>query len=143
MPHRLFRFWSKRAEQGVGTLRQCPRHSAARPVGADRDRSVDSCVEEFRQRVLHERQGAWAIDDLADHLCHHEGVDGDPGFGGRTGDGGFELLDRHRRDHFGAVAQQFAETAMAQRAVVEVGAQRDDNSGPAARRRDRARRARR
>ena len=53
------------------------------------------------------------IDDFADHLCHHEGVDRDPDLGGRTGDRRLEFFDRHRCDHLGPVAQQFAETAMA------------------------------
>ena len=77
VPHRLRRFRPERAEQRVGPLRQRARDPTAGPVGADRDRSVDPGVEQLRQRVLHQRQRPGAVDDLADHLGHHEGVDVD------------------------------------------------------------------
>ena len=136
VPDRLGGVGPERAEQRVRPLRQRARHAAAGPVGADRDRSVDPGVEQLRQRVLHQRQRPRAIDDLAHHLGDDERVDVDADLGGRAGDRRLELLDRHRRDHLGAVAEQFAEAAMAQGAIVEVGPQGDDDPGPAVRRGD-------
>ena len=88
----------------------------------------DARVEQLGQRVLQQRQGPGSVDDLAHHLRHDERLDVDTDLGGRAGDRGLQLVDRHRRDHLGAVAEQLAEAAVPQRPVVEVGAQRDDDA---------------
>ncbi len=114
VPGRLRCFGPEPAEQRVGPPRQRARDAAAGPVGGDRDRSADPGIEQLGQRVLQQRQRPGAVDDLADHLGHDEGVDVDADLGGRAGDGRLELVDRHRRDHLGAVAEQLAEAAVAQ-----------------------------
>ena len=46
----------------------------------------------------------------------------------RAGDRPLQLVRRHRRDDLGPVAEQFTETAVLQRPVVEVGSQRGDDT---------------
>ena len=120
-------------EQRVGPSGQGPRHPSAGAVGREGDRTADACFEQFGQRVLQQGQGADSVDGLAHHLGHDQRIHVDAGLAGRAGDGGLQLVDRHRGDHFGAVAQQFAEGAVPQRPVVEVGAQRDDDPDARAR----------
>ena len=143
VPGRLGGLRAEPGEQRVGPPGQRPRHATAGAVGGDRDRAADPGVEQLGQRVLQQRQRARAVDDLAHHLRDDERVDVDADLAGRAGDRRLELVDRHRRDHLGAVAEQLAEAAVPQRPVVEVGAQRDDDADPRARRGDERRRARR
>jgi hypothetical protein len=127
---------TKTAKERIRPPGQCSRHATALAVGGEGDRAAGSGLEQLRQRVLQQRQGARSIDDLAHNLRHDEWLDiyADPA--GWADDGCFELVDRHRRDHLGPVAEQLAETPMAQWTVVEVGPQRDHDADAGARRGD-------
>ena len=86
-----------------------------------------SSIEEFGQRVLQQRQRSGAIGNVSHQLRDERRFERHAERFHRADDRSLDLLGRHRRDHLGALAQEFAESAMLQRPIVEIGAQRDDH----------------
>ena len=85
-------------------------------------------VEQLGQRVLQQRQRAGPIGHLPDQGGHERRLERDAVRLRRARDRTLELVRRHRCDDLGPVAEQFTETAVLQWPVVEVGAQRDDDT---------------
>ena len=135
LPGDLVGLVAEAAQQAIGALDQRARDPAELLVGGVVDAVAAPAVEQLGQRVLQQRQRAGSIGHLPD-----QGRDAMPARTSRRAlsrqcDRPLQLARGHRRDDLGPLAEQFAETAMLQRPVVEVGSKRgDDTEATAARR---------
>ena len=116
-------------EQALGPLHERTRHAPQLAIGGIGDESALSSIEEFGQGVLQQRQRSRSIGNVSHQLRDERRFERHAERFHRADDRSLDLLGRHRRDHLGALAQQFAESAMLQRPIVEIGAQRDDHVG--------------
>ena len=80
---------------------------------------------------MHERQRARLVRDVGDHLGHQAGLGADADPLGRSSDRLFQLVGRERGHGLGPRREQLAHPRVGERAVVEVGAERDDDTKPA------------
>jgi hypothetical protein len=90
-------------------------------------------IEELRERVLHERQGSGLFGDVRGHLGDERRLHVLADRARRPDDRPLELIGRERGHDLGVASEKLAEPRVDERAVVEVGTERGDDSDPARR----------
>ena len=117
----------------LGPAGEGGRDASQPAVRGQLDHLTAAPVEQLRQRVLEEREGAGAIGDVGDDVGEEARLEPHAGPLGGTVDRPFQVGRPHRRDDLGAVAQQLPEGAVAKRTVVEVGPEREHDAQRAVR----------
>ena len=125
-------FRSEGGEGLIGALGEGPGQSADRVVrlGADQPRHVR--VEQLGERELQQREGG-LIGDVRDDPCDQAGLVFRPLAPNRFDDRRFELVRGERRHGHRRVLQDRCEARVPERAVPEVGADREDDAQAGAR----------
>jgi len=100
------------------------RQTADPPVVVERHRGRLPAVEQFGERELEQRQRSGPVGDSSDELGDERPVDGHPGPLGGADDRPLELGRRHSDERYRTTRHEPAETVVAERTVVEIGAQR-------------------
>ncbi len=118
-------------EDAIGPRRQGSRHAADLLECREGEPVAVPSLEQLRERVLEQRKRAGLVGDVGDDLGLEAGLDGDADPFDRPSDRLLDLVGRERRHRLGPCREQLAEPRVRQRAVVEVGAKRHDDSDPA------------
>ena len=119
--------------QVLGAGGEGPADAPDLTVRLEREAPVVASIVELGERVLDERQGAGLLRDVRRDLRDERAVDLEARMLRRPDDRPLELLGRQGAEDLGARPEQLAHPRIAERPVVEVGAERGDHAHPARR----------
>ncbi len=120
-------FFVELGEELLGTAAQCGGHAAGGVVGSLSDQVRVAGIEQRSERELEQRQRTRLAGDVADHAIYEARLEAHPQRSGRFGDDGAHLVPGRRRQRNRGGLQEPPEFGVRQRAVEEVGAERDDD----------------
>jgi hypothetical protein len=109
-------------------LGERPRRAAELDVGRELDHPPVPPVEQLGQRILQQRQGGGAVRDIRHDPSDHAWFESDADAICRPFDRSLELLGGHGGHELGSLAQELGEGVVAERTVVEVGPNGDDEA---------------